>query len=57
MISNDTPIFLQFPDGDQELASIWDYDPPGDMASSGAWVVLRELATTLNRCWLLLSSR
>lgn len=41
-----TPV--QFDNG-EELASIWDYDPPGDLAGSGAWNVLRELATTLNR--------
>ena len=41
-----TPV--QFDDG-EELASIWDYDPPGDLAGSGAWNILRELATTLNR--------
>ena len=41
---------LQYPDDKQELGSIWDYEPPGDMAGSGAWVVLRELATTMNRC-------
>ena len=45
-----TPFVLQFPDDKQELGSIWDYDPPSDMAGSGAWVVLRELATTMNRC-------
>ena len=39
---------MQFNDG-KELASIWDYDPPGDLAGSGAWTVLRELATTLGR--------
>ena len=39
---------VQFDDG-KELASIWDYDPPGDLAGSGAWTVLRELATTLGR--------
>ena len=38
---------MQFDDG-KELASIWDYDPPGDLGS-GAWTVLRELATTLGR--------
>ena len=38
----------QFDDGG-ELASIWDYDPPVDLAGSGAWNVLRELATTLSR--------
>ncbi|CAK0787789.1 hypothetical protein CVIRNUC_011011 [Coccomyxa viridis] len=36
----------KFNDG-KELASIWDYDPPGDLAGSGAWTVLREIATTL----------
>ena len=41
-------IAAQFDDGG-ELASIWDYDPPGDLAGSGAWNVLRELATTLSR--------
>ena len=39
---------MQFDDGG-ELASIWDYDPPGDLAGSGAWNILRELATTLSR--------
>ena len=39
---------VQFDDG-KELASIWDYDPPKDLAGSGAWNVLRELATTLSR--------
>jgi hypothetical protein len=42
-------VHLQYPEDKQELGSIWDYDPPSDMAGSGAWVVLRELATTMNR--------
>ena len=42
----------QYEKDGKELSSIWDYDPPGDVASTGAWVVLRELATTLSRCCL-----
>lgn len=40
---------LQYEDDGKELSSIWEYDPPGDVANTGAWAVLRELATTLNR--------
>ena len=40
---------MQYEEEGNELQSIWDYDPPGDVASTGAWRVLRELATTLVR--------
>ena len=33
-------------------ASIWDWTPPGDLAETGAWKVLRELAMTLSKCAL-----
>ena len=42
---------MQYEEEGNELQSIWDYDPPGDVASTGAWRVLRELATTLSRCY------
>ncbi|BDA47245.1 probable Sn1-specific diacylglycerol lipase alpha [Coccomyxa sp. Obi] len=38
----------KYPDDQEQLGSIWDYEPPGELAGSGAWVVLRELATTMN---------
>ena len=28
---------------------MWDFTPPGDLGSSGAWTVVRELALTLSR--------
>ena len=30
-------------------ASIWDWTPPGDLAETAAWKVLRELAMTLSK--------
>ena len=30
-------------------SSIWDWEPPGDLAETGAWKVLRELAMTLTK--------
>ena len=30
-------------------ASIWDWTPPGDLAETGAWKVLRNLAMTLSK--------
>ena len=38
----------QDPD-DGDKSSIWDWEPPGDLAETGAWKVLRELATTLTK--------
>ena len=35
-------------DGD-DGASIWDWTPPGDLAETAAWKVLRELAMTLSK--------
>ena len=34
---------------DDDGASIWDWTPPGDLAETAAWKVLRELAMTLSR--------
>lgn len=36
----------------EELQSIWEWEPTGDDASSGAWHVLRQLAVTANKCAL-----
>ncbi len=33
----------------ENLESVWDFTPPGDLGSSGAWTVVRELALTLSR--------
>ena len=33
---------------DDDGASIWDWTPPGDLAETAAWKVLRELAMTLS---------
>ena len=32
-----------------DKSSIWDWTPPGDLAETGAWKVLRELAMTLSK--------
>ena len=32
-----------------DKTSIWDWTPPGDLAETGAWKVLRELAMTLSK--------
>ena len=34
---------------DNNRSSIWDWTPPGDLAETGAWKVLRELAMTLTK--------
>ena len=34
---------------DDDGASIWDWTPPGDLAETAAWKVLRELAMTLSK--------
>ncbi len=34
----------------EDKSSIWDWTPPGDLAETGAWKVLRELAMTLSKC-------
>ena len=36
-------------DGPEDLKSVWEFTPPGDLGSSGAWTVVRELALTLSR--------
>ena len=33
----------------EDKSSIWDWTPPGDLAETGAWKVLRELAMTLSK--------
>ena len=33
----------------KDKSSIWDWTPPGDLAETGAWKVLRELAMTLSK--------
>ncbi|KAK9825408.1 hypothetical protein WJX81_002309 [Elliptochloris bilobata] len=33
----------------ENLESVWEFTPPGDPGSSGAWTVVRELALTLSR--------
>lgn len=41
---------------DKKDSSIWDWTPPGDLAETGTWKVLRELAGTLSKytCLLLM---
>lgn len=34
---------------DKKETSIWDWTPPGDLAETGTWKVLRELAGTLSK--------
>lgn len=34
---------------DKKESSIWDWTPPGDLAETGTWKVLRELAGTLSK--------
>ena len=34
---------------DKHQSSIWDWTPPGDLAETGTWKVLRELAGTLSK--------
>lgn len=41
-------VLSQEPD-DGGSSSIWDWEPPGDLAETGAWKVLRELAMTLTK--------
>lgn len=37
-------------DADQEcLDSIWQWDPPGELGESGAWQVVKALASTLSK--------
>ncbi|DBA89266.1 hypothetical protein WJX77_010917 [Trebouxia sp. C0004] len=33
----------------EDKSSLWDWTPPGDLAETGAWKVLRELAMTLSK--------
>ena len=43
---------MQGEGGEQALESVFDYEPPGNLGSSGAWKVLRELTLTMSQCGL-----
>ena len=40
-------------DADQEcLDSIWQWNPPGELGESGAWQIVKDLASTLSKSGL-----
>ena len=42
---------------DKKASSIWDWTPPGDLAETGTWKVLRELAGTLSKYTFILTTQ